>query len=327
VDKIEGWPSVSVVMPVLNEGPHLAAAVAAVLEQRYVEPFILVLAVGPSDDDTDAVAAQLGTDPRVQVIANPTGGTAAGLNAAIAASTSDVVVRVDGHAELSDGYITRAVATLVDTGADNVGGIQRAVGDTPMQRAIAAAMTSKFGVGDARFHYGGAPGPVDTVYLGVFRRTALTRVGGYDESLVRNQDYELNYRLRATGGVVWFDPELVVTYRPRATLGRLADQYHQYGQWKRVVVRRDPSSVRWRQLVPPAAVLANSVGLLVGLTAWRPALAIPAVYAAGTLAASVASDAPVAQRLRLPAVFAIMHHAWGLGFLRGLREEPVRQLP
>jgi succinoglycan biosynthesis protein ExoA len=326
VDKVEGWPSVSVVMPVLNEGPHLAAAVAAVLEQRYPEPFVLVLAMGPSDDDTDVVAGRLATDPRVRLIANPTGGTAAGLNAAIAASTSEVVVRVDGHAELSDGYITRAVQTLLATGADNVGGMQRAVGDTPMQRTIAAAMTSKFGVGDARFHYGGAPGPVDTVYLGVFRRTALARVRGYDESLVRNQDYELNYRLRTTGGVVWFDPELVVTYRPRATLRGLADQYHQYGQWKRVVVRRDPSSVRWRQLVPPAAVLANIVGLLVGLAAWRPALVIPAVYVAGTLAASAASDAPLPQRLRLPAVFAIMHHAWGVGFLRGLRKEPARQL-
>jgi succinoglycan biosynthesis protein ExoA len=309
--------SVSVVMPIVDEGPHLEAAVNAVLEQSYPRPITVVLAVGPSADDTKSVADRLAAAGLVRVVDNPTGRTAAGLNRAIAATNSDVVVRVDGHAELNEGYIARAVATLNATGADNVGGIQRAVGVTPMQQAIAAGMTSRFGVGDARFHYGGEPGPVDTVYLGVFRRSALERVQGYDESLVRNQDYELNWRLRATGGVVWFDPELAVTYRPRTNLRRLASQYHQYGQWKRVVLARDPSSIRWRQLVPPLALIANVLAIIVGVVAWRRALIVPAVYLAGAVAAAAVADAPWQSRIRLPAVFATMHHAWGAGFLRG----------
>jgi succinoglycan biosynthesis protein ExoA len=318
-------PRVSVVMPVLDEARHLGVAVAAVLAQAYDGPMELVLAVAPSSDDTREVADQLAAaSERVRVVDNPTGRTPAGLNAAIAASNGEVILRVDGHAQLSPGYVTRAVATLLETGADNVGGIQRAVGTTPMQTAIAAAMTSRFGVGDARFHYGGAPGPVDTVYLGVFLRTALERVGGYDETLARNQDYDLNWRLRDSGGVVWFDPELVVIYEPRPTLRRLADQYYQYGQWKRLVLRRAPRSLRWRQLVAPAATVANALGVLLGLTVWRPALLAPTIYVAGTLAATLASkDVAPAIRWRLPAVFAVMHHAWGFGFLRGI-DDPRR---
>ena len=317
----QGWPSVSVVMPVRDEAAHREAAVTAVLAQDYPRPLELVLAVAPSSDDTAAVAGRLADgDERVVLVDNPAGGTAAGLNAAIGASAGEVVVRVDGHAELSDGYVRRAVETLDETGADNVGGIQRAVGSTPMQRAIAAAMTSRFGVGDARFHYGGDAGPVDTVHLGVFRREALDRVGGFDETLVRNQDYELNWRLRRTGGTVWFDPDLEVTYHPRATLPALAEQYHEYGRWKRVVATRDPASVRWRQLVAPLAVLGNMLGLLIGLLRWRPALLAPLTYLAATVVASLRSDAPWPVRLRLPAVFTTMHHAWGLGFLRGTDE-------
>lgn len=312
------WPSVSVVMPVRDEADRLGAAVAAVLDQDYPRPLELVIALAPSADATASVATDLAArDDRLVLVDNPAGGTAAGLNAAVAASTGDVVVRVDGHAELSDGYIRRAVTILQRTGADNVGGVQQAVGETPMQRAIAAAMTSRFGVGDARFHYGGEPGPVDTVYLGVFRRAALERVGGFDESLVRNQDYELNWRLRRTGGTVWFDPELAVRYHPRPTLAELADQYHQYGQWKRVVIQRDPASTRWRQLVAPLAVLANAVGVLLGLR-WRPALLVPAVYVTAALAASCATTKDWRSRVRLPLVFATMHHAWGFGFLRGV---------
>lgn len=311
-------------MPVRDEASHLAGAVGSVLEQRYPGRIEVLVAVAPSADDTEAVAHALaGSDPRIVVVANPVGTTPAGLNAAIAASTGDVVARVDGHAVLGPGYLRTAVDVLSATNADNVGGIQRAVGTGTTQRAIAAAMTSRFGVGDARFHYGGDAGAVDTVYLGVFRRDALERVGGYDESLLRNQDYELNWRIRESGGVVWFDPRLVVDYTPRRTLVQLGSQYHQYGRWKRLVVRRDPRSVRWRQLVAPATALANVVAVTVGMSRWRPALVVPAIYAlAAVMAAAIHRDVDTAARRRLPVVFAIMHHAWGLGFLRGI-EEPT----
>lgn len=311
------WPAVAVVMPVRDEAAHLEAAVAAVLAQDYPGSMEVVLAVAPSSDGTEQVAERLAaSDRRVRVVPNPAGVTPAGLNAAIGASTAPVVVRVDGHAELSPGYVRRAVELLDETGADNVGGIQRAVGTTPFEDAVAAAMTSRFGVGDAKFHYGGEPGPADTVYLGVFRRSALERVGGFDESLVRNQDYELNWRIRETGGTVWFDPTLWVTYRPRRSLRALARQYWEYGWWKAEVLRRHPSSVRWRQLIPPAALIANVAGVLLGLTRWRPALLAPGSYAAGVaVAAAIAGRRSPARTARLLAVFPTMHHAWAAGFL------------
>ena len=220
-------------MPVRNEAADLRRAVAAVRAQDYPRAMQVCLAVAPSTDGTETVAAELAAaHDDVLVVSNPSGTTPAGLNAAIRATTGDVVVRVDGHAELSSGYIRRAVETLKRTGAANVGGVQRAVGTTPFEEAVADAMSSRFGTGDATFHYGGVEGPTDTVYLGVFDRSAIERAGLYDESLVRNQDYELNIRLRQTGGVVWFDPQLSASYRPRGSLRAVSKQYLEYGRWK-----------------------------------------------------------------------------------------------
>jgi len=313
------WPDVVVVMPVRDEADHLAAAVASVRRQEYPGRLSIVLAVAPSGDGTARVAAELaagGGD--LTVVDNPLGSTPAGLNAAIRASSSPVVVRVDGHAELAPGYVRRAVETLRRTGAVNVGGVQRAVGRTPFEEAVAAAMSSRFGTGDAVFHYGGDEGPADTVYLGVFDRAAIEAAGLYDERLVRNQDYELNIRLRQAGGVVWFDPQLEVSYRPRGSLRALARQYFEYGRWKRAVVAEHPSSLRWRQAVPPAATLAVALGALAGLFR-RRALAVPAGYAAVAAAAACATGDCPGQRLRLLAIYPAMHLSWGAGFLLGRR--------
>lgn len=309
-----GWPGVSVVMPVRDEAPDLGDAVSAVLAQDYPGRLDVCLAIAPSSDGTERVAAELADDDRVTVVENPSGLTPAGLNAAISATNGAVVVRVDGHSELSPGYVRRAVETLRRTSAVNVGGIQRAVGRTPFEEAVAAAMTSRFGVGDAKFHYGGEEGPTDTVYLGVFRRDALEVVGAFDETLVRNQDYELNWRLREAGGIVWFDPELSVTYRPRGSVRALARQYLEYGHWKAEVVSRHPRSLRWRQLVAPVTVLGIVAGCL--LAPWRRlGLVAPVAYCSAVVAAAWGTGTTGAQRARLAAVFPTMHLAWGVGFL------------
>lgn len=314
------WPTLSVVVPVRDDAEGLPAAMEAVLAQDYPGRLEVVLAIAPSTDGSEAVAARLAADPRVRVVPNPAGSTSAGLNRAVAASTGEVVARVDARAVPEPGYLRRAVELLDETGADNVGGVQRAEGTTPFERAVAAAMTSRFGTGDARFHYGGAPGPVDTVYLGVFRRAALERIGGFDETLVRNQDYELNWRLRDTGGMVWFSPDLVVRYRPRGSLRALARQYFEYGRWKREVVRRHPRSLRWRQAVPPVALVVNLAGLASAVRRrWRGAVIVPFGYlTAVAVAAAVAGRAlDLVGRTRLAAVFTTMHHAWAVGFLLG----------
>ncbi len=308
-------------MPVLNEERHLEHAVRAIFEQDYPGSLEVCVALGPSTDRTDEVAARLQQhEPRLRIVANPTGKTPAGLNAAIRATTGDIVVRVDGHAVLPPGYITRAVHTLQRTGAVNVGGVQKAEGTTTFERAVATAMSSPFGVGGAKFHSGGAEGPVDTVYLGVFRRDALESAGSFDETLIRNQDYELNIRLRKAGGVVWFDPELQVTYRPRPTLRTLARQYAEYGAWKRHVLSLHPGSLKVRQAIPPVAFVSIVASLVVAI--WFPiALVIPGLYAAAIVAATliVGCIGNWRSTLWLAVIFPTIHMSWAWGFLFGRR--------
>ena len=308
-------------MPVLNEERHLEHAVRAIFEQDYPGPLEVCLALGPSTDRTDEVADRLRREePRLRTVANPTGKTPAGLNAAIRATSGEVVVRVDGHAVLPAGYITRAVQTLERTGAVNVGGVQKAEGTTPFERAVATAMSSPFGVGGAKFHSGGNEGPVDTVYLGVFRRDALEGVQLFDETLIRNQDYELNIRLRKAGGVVWFDPALEVTYRPRPNLRSLARQYAEYGAWKRHVLSLHPGSLKLRQAMPPLAFIAIVASLVTAV--WFPiALAVPGSYVAAVVAAALVVGCISQWRsvLRLAVIFPTIHMSWAWGFLFGRR--------
>lgn len=318
-------PGVSVVMPVLNEERHLRTAVDHVLEQDYAGELELVMALGPSRDRTDLVAADIAaSDPRIRCVANSSGATGRGLNLAIAAASHDIIVRVDGHAMLPRDYVRVAVETLERTKADNVGGLMAAEGVTDFQRAVARAMTSRIGVGQAPFHVGGEEGPVDTVYLGVFRREALERVGGYDESYLRAQDWELNYRIRSTGGIVWFTPRLRVSYRPRATLPALARQYGNYGRWRRAVMRHHPGTANLRYLAPPVASVAVLVGTVggiagraTGLLPLQAGFLAPGGYAVAILAGSLLNGRglPPRARMLLPVVFATMHFSWGAGFL------------
>ncbi|MEU8379973.1 glycosyltransferase family 2 protein [Streptosporangium sp. NPDC048865] len=316
------WPPISIVIPVLNEERHLREAVRQVLSQRYAGPIEVVLAIGPSRDRTQEVADEIAAaDPRVVVVPNPTGRTPNALNAAIAASGNAIIARVDGHAMLPDDYLQVAVETLEETGADNVGGVMAAEGVTPFEQAVARAMTSKIGVGGARFHTGGTAGPADTVYLGVFRRSALERVGGYDEHFQRAQDWEMNHRIRETGGLVWFQPRMRVSYRPRPDLKALAKQYFHYGRWRRVVARTHEGTINLRYLAPPTAVLAILAGLLVSPFFW-PGLLVPGGYLAAILAGSAVtgSGLPAPALVRLPLIYVTMHMSWGWGFLTSPRK-------
>lgn len=311
-------PAVAVVMPVLNERRHLRAAVEAILAQDYAGEMEIVLALGPSTDGTGEVAAELAAaDGRIRTVSNPTGATPRGLNAAIAATRAPIVVRVDGHSMLPPHYVRTAVEALQSTGADNVGGLMAAEGVTPFEQAVARAMRSWFGIGGARFHLGGEAGPVETVYLGVFRREMLERVGGFDTALRRAQDWELNYRIRQAGGTVWFTPEMQVTYRPRADLRELSKQFFRTGQWRREVTRRHRDTVSARYLAAPAAVLGVVGGTALALTGHRIGLVGPLGYLAAVVAGSAATGQglPPTARVALPAVYTTMHMSWGLGFL------------
>ncbi|MEU7435601.1 glycosyltransferase family 2 protein [Streptomyces sioyaensis] len=315
-------PAVSVIMPVLDEERHLRNSVRHILEQEYAGEMEVVIALGPSTDRTDEIAAELvAEDPRVHTVPNPTGRTPAALNAAIKASRHPIVVRVDGHGMLSRNYIATAVRLLEETGAANVGGIMHAEGENAWEDAVAAAMTSKIGVGNAAFHTGGQAGPAETVYLGVFRREALEQQGGYNEEFIRAQDWELNFRIREAGGAIWFSPELKVQYRPRPSVRALAKQYKDYGKWRHVVARYHAGSINLRYLAPPTAVCAIAAGLVAGAAVTPWALIVPGGYLAAIVAGSVPAGKGLSPkaRLQIPLALATMHMAWGVGFLTSPR--------
>lgn len=315
-------PAVSVIMPVLNEERHLRNSVRHILEQEYAGELEVVIALGPSTDRTDEIAAELvAEDARVHTVPNPTGRTPAALNAAIKASRHPVVVRVDGHGMLSPNYIATAVRLLDETGAANVGGIMHAEGENAWEDAVAAAMTSKIGVGNAAFHTGGQAGPAETVFLGVFRREVLEQQGGYNEEFIRAQDWELNFRIREAGGQIWFSPELRVQYRPRPSVKALAKQYKDYGKWRHVVARYHAGSINLRYLAPPTAVCAIAAGLVAGATVTPWALIVPGGYLAAIAAGSVPAGKGLSLKARaqIPLALATMHMAWGVGFLTSPR--------
>lgn len=331
------WPAVSVFATVRDEEQHLRRALTSVLTQDYPGDLEVVVAVGPSRDDTYGIAAEAArADGRVRVVENRTGLIPDGLNVAIRACDprSEILVRFDGHTALPAGYVRDAVRILLETGADNVGGLMVPRGDGATQRAVAIGMSHPVGIGPAPFHVGGAAGPSETAYLGVFRREAVERTHGYDEVFERAEDWELNLRIRRAGGLVWFDPTLVVEYRPRASYRALARQFWSTGRWRREVVRRHRGTASLRYLAPPLTVLALLGGLVlagVGLvTAVLEVGGAPWLLALGALpwvgyGLVVVGGALVAGRghpwrvvVRLPAVLATMHLTWGAGFLRGI---------
>lgn len=316
--------SVSVILPVLNEEKYLAATLAAITAQDFAGDFEIILALGPSKDRTNEIAAQLAKeDSRIKLINNPSGKTALALNAAIAIALYPIIVRVDGHSVLPKDYIRVAVKSLLETGAVNVGGIMAAQGETPFEKSVALAMRSPIGVGGSRFHTGGEAGPTDTVYLGVFLKSAINAIGGFDPAFIRAQDWELNFRLRKNGGVVYFEPKLHVTYRPRSTVRALAKQYFEYGRWRREVMRTHPGTVNLRYLTPPLTLVITSIGLLFGLFLSPIFLIAPIGYLLGVVISGFLVGESVTTKFTLPVVLLTMHMSWGLGFLtsskRGLR--------
>jgi succinoglycan biosynthesis protein ExoA len=308
-------PTVSIVIPASDAVASIADALRAALAQDYSAIAEVVVSAA------DAATAEAARLPGVTVIPNPSGTTPAALNIAIAATTGDVIVRIDAHSIVPPDYVTRAVTTLEETNAANVGGMQVPVGTRFWERAIAAAMSSSAGSGDARYRIGGAPGPVDTVYLGVFRRSLLEELGGFDESFRRHQDFELNQRIRAAGGIVWFDPDLRVEYRPRASIGELARQYFGYGTWKRSFARRHPGSLQPRQLAPIVLVVGIAASLALSwVSPWF--LLVPAGYSLGLIiAGSLTIREAGSAAVGVPIALGTMHMSWGLGFLFGQTRE------
>jgi glycosyltransferase involved in cell wall biosynthesis len=323
-------PGVTYVMPILNEAQYVEGAVRSILAQDYAGPTELILALGPSTDGTDEIVARLqAEDPRIRTVANPEADVPHGLNRAIRGARHPVIVRVDAHTELPDGYTRRAVDTLERTGAANVGGVMVARGRPGLQAAVARAYNSRWGLGGGAYHSADEPaGPAESAFLGVMRADAVAAVGYFDPTLRRGQDWELNHRLRQAGHVVWLDPSLRVQYWPRATLGALWRQMYATGIWRGEIVRRLHRHNSARYFAPPVLVVATGVALALTPLRRVPGLGrlhrlaafAPGGYLVllGALAAAGRSGGSAADRLRFAAVLATMHYAWGAGFLRGV---------
>ncbi|MFM7013499.1 MAG: glycosyltransferase family 2 protein, partial [Actinomycetota bacterium] len=249
-------PKISIIIPVRNEEHHLEKAVESVFAQNYPGESEIILAVGPSSDKTMEVAQALKAKyPTLVILENQKGLTTTGLNLAIAKSSGSIIVRVDAHSELGENYLLRGVEILEQTGSVLLGGIMQARGKSPLQKAVAFGYNSRLGLGGGSYHLGGKEGEAESAYLGIFRADALRAAGGYDEKIIRGEDWDLAQRLRANGGKVYFSPELIVDYWPRSNLRALAWQFYSTGVWRGELTRRAPSKASFRYFIPPIALL------------------------------------------------------------------------
>ena len=314
---------VSVLTPVLNEERHIAATVATMRGQRFDGELEFIFADGRSTDRTRAILEELAREEwRIRIVDNPAGQTAAGLNVALRAARGSIVARMDAHTLYPPDYLALGVERLRrGDGVVWASGPQVPHGVDPVSRAVALALHSRLGTGGASFrHQTDEEIEALTGFTGVIDRDFLEQVGGWDEGWPVNQDSELGARVAAANGRMVVLPEMAARYIPRSSMRALVRQYRRYGFYRAKTSRAHPESMRAAHLVPPSIV----VMLAVALAGPRP-LQTPARFgAAGYLAAILAATGTAAARtedpaaaVRLPAVFAAMHTAWGTGFLAG----------
>ncbi|HYC54803.1 MAG TPA: glycosyltransferase family 2 protein [Candidatus Binatia bacterium] len=315
-------PLVSVIIPMRNEQDWIQRCLGSVLAQDYPPDRMEVLvADGMSTDRSPQMLAALSaSDPRVKVIANPGLIVPTGLNMAIAAARGEIIARVDAHTVLEPDYLRRGVELLQRTGASNVGGPMICRGGGPIATAIARAMHSRFGIG-AQFHFATDEVACDTVYMGMWPKAVFERVGLFDAELVRNQDDELSYRIRKSGGTIVVSPVMRSLYQNRESWKALARQFYQYGVWKVRVLQKHPRQMSVRHFVPPAFQAAIVAALVLGMV-WSPMLllgaAALATYFVFVLMVAARGQGSLAEKGRFALALALIHHCWAAGFLVGL---------
>ena len=314
-------PRVTIAMPAYNEERYIEACIASVQAQDYPRHLIeILIADGRSTDRTrEIIAALAAADPRIHLVDNPARLQAAGLGQMVKQATGDVIVRMDVHCEYAPDYVRKCVEVLERTGADNVGGSQRARARTAFQRALCAALGSPLGVGGARYRSPDAEGYVDTVFLGAFRRRVFEAVGLWDPGAITNEDAELNQRILDSGGQIYLSREIVVHYFPRDSFKTLARQYYKYGIGRARTLLKLGSFPNLRPALPLLMVAGGTL-LLVVPPLWPLAPAAFATYALATGAEAVRVGARLGPAA-IPTIWAIfptLHLSHGIGFAAGL---------
>ena len=329
-------PFVSVLMPVRNEAAYIRRSLEAVLAQKYPADLMeIIVADGMSTDGTREIIREIQADhPTVTLLDNPRMIVATGLNLATAIALGKILVRVDGHCEIAPDYVINCVRHLLEDGVDGVGGSVETVGENETARAIAAAMSSTFGVGGSAFRTTTDKTMfADTIPFPAYTRAIVEAAGAYDETLVRDQDDEYNYRIRKLGGRLLLAADVGSRYYSRADLPSLWRQYFGYGFWKARVLMKHPRQMKARQFVPVGLVACLALGIVFSpfsRHARRLLVATIASYATASTAASwhVAAQTDRRHLTKLPVAFAAMHLSYGAGFLAGLArvatEEPRR---
>lgn len=315
-------PLVSVVMPVRNERGSIDEAIDSVLRQTCSDLEVIVVDGRSTDGTAERVAEVAACDARVRLADNPDRTIPHALNIGLAHARGTYLARVDAHAGVNDEYVARGVRWLErELDVAGVGGQRRGVARTRSGRAVAAVLSSPFGVGDSINHYATSPQDSDHASFGVYRVEVLRAVGGWDEALLVNEDVDLDHRILAAGHRLRYDPDMHILWHVRESVPDFARQYRRYGRGKALMVRKNGSSaVRLRHLAPPALVVCLAVaGGLAAAGRGRAAIALAAPYglALSVAGTRTARGTDLAVRDVVPA-FAAMHLSWGLGFLEGL---------
>ncbi len=311
---------VTVVIPAYNEERAIEACLESVQGQTYRELQIVVVDSSSTDGTVAAVERRMADDPRIELITNARRNIPSSLNRAVEVARGRWLVRVDAHSTVIPTYVEQAVRHLAEGDWAGVGGRKDGVGRTSAGRAIAVAMGSRLGVGGSTYHHGTTPQEVDHLAFGCYPLEWVTTIGGWNEELTANEDFEFDYRLRASGGRLLFDPSLRILWECRQSIPDLWRQYRRYGQGKADVVWLHPQSLNPRHVVPPLFVLYLAQTAVVLARDPRRALLRLAPYGLAVTAESVRCARQLSEpgdRTWLPAAFAAMHTAWGVGFWSG----------
>jgi succinoglycan biosynthesis protein ExoA len=313
-------PEVSIIMPVRNEAASLDATLASVCSQA-TDASIEVITVDDhsTDSSRSIIERWVAQDERVRLVGSPRRGIPQALNRGLEAAQGRYLVRVDGHSIVPPDYVQALLDHIRSGACEGAGGHKRAVGQGPFGRAVAAAHGSRFGIGNSEYHYLQRQALVDHIPFGAYVTERAHAIGGWDEGLRTNEDYDFDFRYRQAGGRLLFDPAIVIDWRVRETPARLAHQYYAYGRGKFTTLVRHPSSLHLRWLVPPMLVVSLAAGIPLSRTApGRVFLAVVGgSYAAFLVVGAAILGSRVGTRLAPHAALAlgIMHLSWGTGFL------------